>query len=147
MSEEKHAVSENDDSNSGGGGSSISATESSFPNIGVSLAALRNVCKDARMQQSMVSLARPDLSPADVDAMSVPELCEVAKEIRVLSHLDGKEEFARYDPGWERSRWTRAVDAEGNKLYRKILSPAALRDWQQRMVQLHGKVSTWRRVE
>ena len=132
MSEEKHAASENDDG---------SSTDSSFPNIGVSLAALRNLCKDARMQQSMVSLARPDLSPADLDAMSVPDLCELAKEIRVLSHLDGKEEFARYNPAWERSRWTRAVDAEGNELYRKILSPAAIRDWQQRMVQLHGKVS------
>ena len=125
-----------------------SRPDSSFPNIGVSLAALRELCNDARMQQSMVSLARPDLAPADLEALSVPDLCKLAKEIRVFSHLDGKEEFARYDPAWERSRWTRTVNADDGKVvYRKFLSPTAIRDWQQRVVQLHGKVSTWRRVE
>ena len=121
------------------GNADVDTPTSSFPNIGVSLQALRDVRDDPRMQEPMVRLVRPDLAPAEVEALRVPELCELAKEIRVLSHLEGNDEFARYKPTWERSRWTKTVDAEGTVKYQKFYSPAVARLREQQLEQKFGK--------
>lgn len=75
--------------------------------MGVSVEFLDRLLHDARMMQPMVALARPDLSPADIDALPLTALADLGCELRVFSQLDGREEFARYDPSWRRPEWVR----------------------------------------
>ena len=81
-----------------------------FPNMGVSLVFLQSILADPAMKLPMVSLARPDLTAAALDAMSLQDLRLLAKDLRVYSHLDGAEEFARYDDtAISRETWLAAV--------------------------------------
>ena len=75
------------------------STPSSFPNIGVSIAFLKNIVKSPKFGIPMVELSRPDLTKQDVDTMDNSTLRSLAKELRVFSHLDGADEFALYDGG------------------------------------------------
>ena len=49
------------------------------------------------MNQPMVQLARPDLTASNIDHMNSKELRSLAKELRVNSHMNGKDEFSTYD--------------------------------------------------
>ena len=76
-----------------------------FPNDGVSLALLRRVVADARLDQPMVEL--PLVGPAgtlvyapsgsEIDALPMAALKDLALRYRAFSEMDGKDEFRRYD--------------------------------------------------
>ena len=87
--------------------SSVQPPPAAFPNHGVSLKFLRRIRDDPRMHQPMCELARPGV---DVDALDLPSLRDLAKELRVLSQLDGTTEFAAYaDPTKPLGFWRRAL--------------------------------------
>ena len=72
-------------------------TSSQFPNIGVSLDFLLSIAESPDLDTPMYQLARPDISPHDLSKMNNPSLRQLAKELRVHSHLNGTEEFALYE--------------------------------------------------
>ena len=58
----------------------------------------------------MLSLARPSLPPDSLNSMPMGDLRELAKGLRVHSHLDGAAEFAKYaDESISREKWRAAI--------------------------------------
>ena len=72
-------------------------TSSPFPQEGVHIECLKSVANSPKMNQPMVQLARPDLTVSNIDHMNSKELRSLAKELRVNSHMNGKDEFSTYD--------------------------------------------------
>ena len=72
----------------------MSSSRPSFPDLGVSLAFLKAKRNDPRMEEPMHELAKPGL---DIEALDLPALRALAKELRVFSALEGGAEFAKYD--------------------------------------------------